>query len=69
MPACPYGSRCYRRNPVHFQEYSHDNKNNDSDGDDDDGGGDDNRPECQYGTSCYRFLCSHILVIIIHQVI
>ncbi|XP_043653103.1 aprataxin and PNK-like factor isoform X3 [Drosophila teissieri] len=22
-PACPYGNSCYRRNPVHFQDYSH----------------------------------------------
>ena len=20
---CPYGERCYRKNPAHFQEYSH----------------------------------------------
>ena len=20
---CPYGERCYRKNPDHFQEYSH----------------------------------------------
>ncbi|CAF3974588.1 unnamed protein product [Rotaria sp. Silwood2] len=23
LPQCPYGSKCYRKNPAHFQEYSH----------------------------------------------
>ncbi|NXO28992.1 APLF factor, partial [Cisticola juncidis] len=50
---CMYGSGCYRRNPVHFQQFSHP-------GDDDYGdvevaqGDDDSRPECPYGTACYR---------------
>ncbi len=22
-PVCKYGDRCYRKNPVHFQEFSH----------------------------------------------
>lgn len=45
-----------RKNPAHFKEYSHPSKN-----DDDEEGGeaaaadsDDDRPECPYGTSCYR---------------
>lgn len=53
---CPYGSSCYRKNPVHFQECSHPGDSDfeeekTEDGDDDD---DDERPECPYGTHCYR---------------
>ncbi|NXM20951.1 APLF factor, partial [Ploceus nigricollis] len=51
---CKYGSGCYRKNPIHFQQFSHPN--------DDDyhsvemvaQGDDDSRPECPYGTACYR---------------
>lgn len=56
LPSCPYGAKCYRRNPVHFQEYSHDddgtkdNENSDDNGDN----SNDDRQECQYGISCYR---------------
>ncbi|KAJ7341608.1 hypothetical protein JRQ81_005915 [Phrynocephalus forsythii] len=52
--ACQYGRSCYRKNPIHFQQFSHP-------GDSDyyvaeavnqaDNG---NRPECPYGASCYR---------------
>ncbi|NXP93814.1 APLF factor, partial [Passerina amoena] len=51
---CKYGSGCYRKNPIHFQQFSHPN-------DDDYHSmemvaqvGDDSRPECPYGTACYR---------------
>lgn len=45
-----------RKNPAHFKEYSHPNKDDD---DEEDGeaaaaDSDDDRPECPYGTSCYR---------------
>jgi len=56
LSSCPYGSKCYRKNPAHFKEYSHPSK----DGDDADDGeaaaedSDDDRPECPYGTGCYR---------------
>ncbi|XP_030802133.1 aprataxin and PNK-like factor isoform X2 [Camarhynchus parvulus] len=51
---CKYGSGCYRKNPIHFQQFSHPN--------DDDyhnmemvaQDNDDSRPECPYGTACYR---------------
>ncbi|NXF40402.1 APLF factor, partial [Nyctibius bracteatus] len=51
---CMYGTGCYRKNPIHFQQFSHPN--------DDDyhetvivtQGNNDNRPECPYGTACYR---------------
>ncbi|XP_043104460.1 aprataxin and PNK-like factor isoform X2 [Puntigrus tetrazona] len=49
---CPYGSSCYRKNPVHFQECSHP-----GDGDyeeEEEEEADDDRPECPYGTRCYR---------------
>ncbi|NXT11629.1 APLF factor, partial [Prunella fulvescens] len=51
---CKYGNDCYRKNPIHFQQFSHPN--------DDDyhnlemvaQDADDSRPECPYGTACYR---------------
>ncbi|XP_011363895.1 aprataxin and PNK-like factor isoform X2 [Pteropus vampyrus] len=52
--SCMYGANCYRKNPVHFQHFSHP-------GDSDYGGVQvmcqdeaDDRPECPYGSSCYR---------------
>ncbi|XP_066234202.1 aprataxin and PNK-like factor isoform X6 [Saccopteryx leptura] len=52
--SCMYGANCYRKNPVHFQHFSHP-------GDSDYGGvqimcqdESDDRPECPYGESCYR---------------
>ncbi|XP_016139918.1 aprataxin and PNK-like factor isoform X1 [Sinocyclocheilus grahami] len=49
---CPYGSSCYRKNPVHFQECSHPG---DSDCEEEEAeDADDDRPECPYGTHCYR---------------
>ncbi|XP_070285475.1 aprataxin and PNK-like factor isoform X1 [Myotis yumanensis] len=52
--SCMYGANCYRKNPVHFQHFSHP-------GDSDYGGVQvmcqdlaDDRPECPYGESCYR---------------
>ncbi|XP_021554828.1 aprataxin and PNK-like factor isoform X1 [Neomonachus schauinslandi] len=52
--SCMYGASCYRKNPVHFQHFSHP-------GDSDYGGVQvmcqdeaDDRPECPYGASCYR---------------
>ena len=26
LPMCPYGVKCYRKNPTHFEEYDHPNK-------------------------------------------
>lgn len=53
--ACPYGSSCYRKNPLHFQECSHpgdiDYEEEKADEEEDE---DDDRPECPYGTHCYR---------------
>lgn len=50
---CMYAERCYRKNPVHFQEFSHpgDSDYRDSGSQEDDY---DDRPECPYGTDCYR---------------
>ncbi|XP_032818476.2 aprataxin and PNK-like factor [Petromyzon marinus] len=47
---CLYAERCYRKNPLHFQECSHP-------GDLDyvvDEVADTDKPDCPYGTSCYR---------------
>ncbi|XP_007436587.3 aprataxin and PNK-like factor, partial [Python bivittatus] len=51
--ACQYGKSCYRKNPVHFQQFSHPG---DSDYHDTEAVTqvDDDRPECPYGTACYR---------------
>ena len=51
---CAYGKSCYRKNPDHFNEYSHpgdaDYFSHSSSEDDND----DNRPECEFGLQCYR---------------
>ncbi|NWH33467.1 APLF factor, partial [Chloropsis hardwickii] len=51
---CMYGSGCYRKNPIHFQQFSHPNDDDyhhmEVVAQDDH----DNRPECPYGTACYR---------------
>ncbi|XP_070588686.1 aprataxin and PNK-like factor [Erythrolamprus reginae] len=51
--ACQYGKSCYRKNPIHFQQFSHPG---DSDYPDSEvlTQVDDDRPECPYGTACYR---------------
>ncbi|KAG8124436.1 hypothetical protein E2320_019767 [Naja naja] len=51
--ACQYGKSCYRKNPIHFQQFSHPG---DSDYHDSEAltQVDDDRPECPYGTACYR---------------
>ena len=53
LPMCPYGEKCYRKNPVHFKEFAHPSK-----------GGkkpestvqiDTSKlPACPFRTSCYR---------------
>ncbi|XP_030413725.1 aprataxin and PNK-like factor isoform X2 [Gopherus evgoodei] len=50
---CMYGSGCYRKNPLHFQQFSHpgDHDYHDMEVVSQD---DDDRPECPYGTTCYR---------------
>nr|XP_033793081.1 aprataxin and PNK-like factor isoform X2 [Geotrypetes seraphini] len=50
---CIYGTNCYRKNPVHFLQFSHPG---DSDylSAADESQGDDDRPECPYGSDCYR---------------
>ncbi|XP_026508928.1 aprataxin and PNK-like factor [Terrapene carolina triunguis] len=50
---CMYGSGCYRKNPLHFQQFSHpgDCDYHDVEVVSQD---DDDRPECPYGTTCYR---------------
>jgi len=40
-----------RKNPLHFQECSHPG---DSDYEEEEEEADDDRPECPYGTHCYR---------------
>ncbi|XP_071438194.1 aprataxin and PNK-like factor [Pithys albifrons albifrons] len=51
---CMYGSACYRKNPVHFQQFSHPNDDDYCDMEMVAQDSDDNRPECPYGTACYR---------------
>ncbi|XP_027721403.1 aprataxin and PNK-like factor isoform X2 [Vombatus ursinus] len=51
---CIYGASCYRKNPVHFQQFSHPGDRDYEDAQVMNQDEDDNRPECPYGTSCYR---------------
>ncbi|NXH44352.1 APLF factor, partial [Dicaeum eximium] len=51
---CMYGSGCYRKNPIHFQQFSHPNDDDYHDMEPLAQGDNDNRPECPYGTACYR---------------
>lgn len=48
---CLYAERCYRKNPLHFQECSHPG---DLDYVVDDEVADTDKPDCPYGSSCYR---------------
>lgn len=57
LPPCPYGSRCYRKNPQHFKEYSHGDRSHDNTP-----GSSKSTvqidtsklPPCKYGAACYR---------------
>ncbi|KAM4042334.1 aprataxin and PNK-like factor [Anomaloglossus baeobatrachus] len=51
---CMYGEQCYRKNPVHFQEFSHPGDSDYYDVENGNHDDDDDRPECPYGTDCYR---------------
>ena len=67
LPECPYGARCYRKNPQHLAEYSHPDKSTEKDAgkDDVDSGASTSKrklptvdnsdlPPCKYGAKCYR---------------
>ncbi|KAL6481787.1 hypothetical protein MHYP_G00098670 [Metynnis hypsauchen] len=51
---CHYGTSCYRKNPVHFQECSHPGDDDFEEEQSNSNEDDDDRPECPYGTDCYR---------------
>ncbi|NWV10693.1 APLF factor, partial [Ptilonorhynchus violaceus] len=51
---CMYGSGCYRKNPIHFQQFSHPNDDDYHDMEMVARDDNDKRPECPYGTDCYR---------------
>ncbi|XP_010077173.1 PREDICTED: aprataxin and PNK-like factor [Pterocles gutturalis] len=51
---CMYGTGCYRKNPVHFQQFSHPNDDDDHEMEIVTQDNNDNQPECPYGTACYR---------------
>ncbi|NXF06941.1 APLF factor, partial [Smithornis capensis] len=51
---CMYGSACYRKNPIHFQQFSHPNDDDYHDMEMVAQDNKDNRPERPYGTACYR---------------
>ncbi|XP_077102172.1 aprataxin and PNK-like factor isoform X2 [Siphateles boraxobius] len=54
---CAYGSSCYRKNPLHFQECSHPGDSDyeeEEEEEEEEEDADDDRPECPYGTHCYR---------------
>ncbi|XP_033761484.1 uncharacterized protein LOC117343249 [Pecten maximus] len=63
LPVCPYGARCYRKNPQHFKEFIHDSKDDGATAGSSRSGVSDyldlstdmsNLPACKYGASCYR---------------
>ncbi|XP_068796853.1 aprataxin and PNK-like factor isoform X3 [Struthio camelus] len=51
---CMYGTGCYRKNPVHFQQFSHPIDDDYHEMDVVTQPDSDDRPECPYGTTCYR---------------
>ncbi|NXT57211.1 APLF factor, partial [Pluvianellus socialis] len=51
---CMYGTSCYRKNPIHFQQFSHPNDDDYHETEILTQDNNDNRPECPYGTACYR---------------
>lgn len=51
---CMYGEQCYRKNPTHFQEFSHPGDSDYCDVENGSQDDNDDRPECPYGTDCYR---------------
>uniref|UniRef100_A0A8D0GGY9 Aprataxin and PNK-like factor n=1 Tax=Sphenodon punctatus TaxID=8508 RepID=A0A8D0GGY9_SPHPU len=51
---CMYGTRCYRKNPVHFQQFSHPGDGDYHDAEAESQDDHDDRPECPYGAACYR---------------
>ncbi|XP_031238327.1 aprataxin and PNK-like factor isoform X1 [Mastomys coucha] len=51
---CMYGANCYRKNPFHFQHFSHPGDSDYGDVHGTDEGVTGDRPECPYGMSCYR---------------
>lgn len=60
MP-CVYGQQCYRKNPVHFQQFSHPGDSDFQDASKESQEDIDERPECPYGTDCYRKNLQHKL--------
>lgn len=61
LPECPYGARCYRKNPQHLVEYSHPKKAKTDGGTDSVDSTssptpktDSSLPPCKYGAKCYR---------------
>lgn len=63
---CEFGKKCYRKNPAHKREFIHPNDSNwenenenDEEAeaektDEDEDNEENDRPECEYGTECYR---------------
>ncbi|XP_064002268.1 aprataxin and PNK-like factor isoform X2 [Pogoniulus pusillus] len=51
---CMYGTGCYRKNPIHFQQFSHPNDDDYHEAETVTQDSNDKRPECPYGTACYR---------------
>ena len=62
-PLCPYGNKCYRKNPIHFKEYDHPAaKAATSDSSSDESASQvapvqidtSKLPPCPFGSKCYR---------------
>ncbi|XP_033631372.1 aprataxin and PNK-like factor [Asterias rubens] len=62
---CQYGKKCYRKNPLHSEEYSHpgdsdymdeegEGEEEEEEGEDGSEGEEEDKEECPYGSDCYR---------------
>ncbi|XP_005748623.1 aprataxin and PNK-like factor isoform X3 [Pundamilia nyererei] len=49
---CPYGTACYRKNPLHFQDCSHPGDTDYEEEEEEEE--EEDKPECPYGSDCYR---------------
>ena len=66
---CQFGKDCYRKNPAHFKDSCHpgdadwvEEKEEEEEENDDDDDEESQKPECEYGADCYRFVLQSHLV-------
>ncbi|XP_022257774.1 aprataxin and PNK-like factor [Limulus polyphemus] len=57
--SCRFGEKCYRKNPSHFEEFSHPGDRDFLEAEDASSDNEEKKPECQYGVDCYRKNLKH----------